>query len=72
MMTREEHLAWAKTRALQYLPDDPTQALASMASDLRKHGELADHVGLELGAMMMFAGLLSCADQVQHYIEGFN
>lgn len=35
-MTRDEHLAWAKQRALEYLPRDPTSALASFMSDVAK------------------------------------
>jgi len=36
-MNRVQHLAWAKKRALEYLPGDPGQAVASMLSDLRKY-----------------------------------
>jgi hypothetical protein len=40
MKTREEHLAWCKERALEYLKDgDITNAIISMASDLNKHPE---------------------------------
>jgi hypothetical protein len=40
-MTREQHLAWAKERALEYLDagHDPAHTAASMISDLRKHEE---------------------------------
>ena len=40
-MTRDEHLAWAKKRALAYLDmeHDVQNAFASMASDLKKHGQ---------------------------------
>jgi hypothetical protein len=37
-MTREEHLAWCRARALEYLPDT-SRALASIMSDLLKHPE---------------------------------
>jgi hypothetical protein len=38
--TREDHLAWCRQRALEYVEaNDPMQAFASMASDLRKHHE---------------------------------
>jgi hypothetical protein len=56
-MTRAEHLAWAKERALEYLPDVP-QAVASFSSDLGKHDELRDHPVKELFAGLLFAGLL--------------
>lgn len=44
-MTRAEHIAWAKARALKYLdgPDpDPANAIASIGSDLIKHDETRD------------------------------
>ena len=72
-MTRAEHLAWAKGRALQYLDvGDITNALGSMISDLRKHDELRDHSAIELGAMMLFGGMLNRTDDVRRFIEGFN
>ncbi len=41
-MNREQHLAWCKGRALQYLDrGDYGQAIASMGSDLGKHEETA-------------------------------
>jgi hypothetical protein len=37
-VTRDEHLAWCKRRALEYVDaGDPTHAVASMASDLKTH-----------------------------------
>ena len=37
-MTRDEHLAWCKRRALEYVgAGDLRQAVASMASDLKTH-----------------------------------
>jgi hypothetical protein len=50
-VTRAEHLAWAKQRALEYLDrGELDNAFASMVSDCRKHPELESHIGLELGA----------------------
>ena len=69
--TRAEHLQWCKDRALEYLPDDPTQAMASMVSDLRKHKETANHPAIELGGMLMFGGHLSRAAEVENWIKGF-
>jgi hypothetical protein len=41
-MTRAEHLAWCKERALEYLDmGDRVNAMASMISDLGKHPETA-------------------------------
>lgn len=71
-MTRHEHLAWAKQRALAYLPGDPGQAMASMVSDLHKHPELEDHCGVDLGAMEMMSGFLQTAEQVRQWIDGFH
>jgi hypothetical protein len=67
--TRAEHLAWCKKRALEYLPNDPQQAFASMASDLRKHDETRGHAGLELGMAMMMSGNMG---DMRKFIEGFN
>lgn len=68
-MTRAEHLKWCKTRALEYLPLDPAQAVTSMLSDLRKHDETK--------GMMDFAAALGIASmkserEARAFIEGFN
>lgn len=67
--TRAEHLAWCKKRALAYLPDDPTGAFTSMASDLNKHEETRGHIGIELGTMMLMTNNLG---DMRDLIEGFN
>lgn len=70
-MTRAKHLAWCKERALAYLPDDPEQAFASMASDLGKHEETRGHAGLEIGLLFMLStGNLGL--NMREFIEGFN
>jgi hypothetical protein len=69
-MTRAEHLAWAKTRALNYV-DDPEQAVASMGSDLGKHDELSGHPGIQLGFMELLAGTMRGREAVRRWIEGF-
>lgn len=72
-MTRAEHLAWAKERALDYVRvSDSQQAFASMASDLSKHDELKDHSALQLGMMMLIGGHLNTDDKMKTFIEGFN
>ena len=71
-MTRAEHLAWCKQRALEYLPHDPQQAFQSMCSDLNKHDETRGHIGVELGMMQMMGGHLDTPDRMRHWIEGFN
>jgi hypothetical protein len=51
-MTRDEHLAWAKKRALEYLDaGDPSQAFTSMLSDLGKHPDTENHVGVRICTM---------------------
>jgi hypothetical protein len=67
-MTRDEHLAFAKERALAYLPDI-TNALSSFVSDMGKHEELQDHAVLGLIAMHIAAGLLD-ERNVRDLIEG--
>lgn len=70
-MTRAEHIAWCKTRALEYVEaGDPGLALASLNSDLSKHPETAGHQALELGARLMLGGFLSKPRDVRNWIEG--
>lgn len=67
-MTRDEHLAWAKQRAHEYVEmGDNQNAIASMLSDLGKHPELARKVEIGLIAAMH----LTTKEQVKHWIEGF-
>lgn len=69
-MTRAEHIAWCKERALQYVDaGDTDQAFASVASDLRKHEETVDHGALTLGSML-FGGHLSTPAKMREFIEG--
>ena len=71
--TKAEHLAWRKKRALEYVDfGDLSNAFASMASDLGKHEETKNHGGIQLGAMMLFAGHLDTAEKMRKFIEGFN
>ncbi len=72
-MTRAEHLAWCKERALEYVTaGDVDQAFASMASDLGKHPETENHMGIQLMTLMFFGGHLRTPDQMRTVIEGFN
>ena len=77
-MTRAEHLAWAKQRALAYLDiGDTSQAVASMVSDMRKHtgsdapydDALAFHPALEPRWVALVA--LGSPQEVRNWIEGF-
>lgn len=72
-MTRDEHMAWCKQRALEYVDRGETvEAVASMLSDLGKHEETKTHMGGTLGTMLLVGGHLSRPDQVRKWIEGFN
>lgn len=69
-MTREEHLAWCKQRALEYVnAGDLPNAVASMASDMNKDARTAVHVCL-VGVGMMEAAK-SNTEGVRRWIEGF-
>lgn len=73
MTSRADHMAWCKKRALAYVDaGDPSQAWASMASDLRKHPATEDHPGVMLGMGLMMTGGMKTAEQVRRFIEGFN
>lgn len=71
-MDRQQHLQWCKDRALEYLPDNPSEAVASMMSDLRNHDELANHIGIEMGMMLLMGGHLESVEKVREWIVGFN
>lgn len=72
-MTRAEHLQWCKDRALEYVKQgDLGNAYASMASDLQKHDETRDHIGIQLGMAEMMTGHLSTPEAMKKFIEGFN
>lgn len=71
-MSRAEHIAWVKIRALGYVDaGDVPQALASYLSDMGKHPE-ADpgHVVRELAASMSAAGRLNTAKAMREFING--
>ena len=76
-MSRDEHLAWCKERALAELESTEDQdrailrALASMASDLRKHPETANHPAIGIVALEFFCGGVPTRKKATEYIEGF-
>lgn len=73
MMTRAEHLAWCKERALEYVDaGDLTNAYASMTSDLTKHPETEKHGAIQLGMMMLMSGHLGTPQKMREFINGFN
>lgn len=73
-MTRDEHLAWAKQRALEYVDaGDLVNAVASMGSDLDKHPETKLD-GAKMGTLMyvaMFRITEGDVQGVREWIEGF-
>lgn len=72
-MTRAEHLAWCKRRALEYVDaGDNGQAFVSMVSDLNKHDETRGHIGIDLGMAMLLGGFLERDSEMRKFIEGFN
>ena len=72
-MTRQEHLDWAKKRALEYVErGDINQAITSIGSDLTKHPETQNHAGIQLGVMMLMAGSIRTQQDARRFIEGFN
>ena len=71
--TRQEHMDWAKKRALEYADSGDSQgAFASMASDLNKHPETQDHLGIQMGFMLLMTGGLNSTHEMRRFIEGFN
>jgi len=67
-LTREEHLSWAKQRALRYVDEgDIAQGITSMLSDLSKHPQLGCEEFLARLGMMA-----STRDEARRWIEGFN
>jgi hypothetical protein len=72
-ITRAEHLAWCKQRALEYVDAGDVQgAFNSMASDMRKHPETANTDVQMLGLMLMMNGHLDDPAKMRRWIEGFN
>ena len=43
-----------------------------MCSDLQKHDDTCNHVGISLGFAQMLGGSLKSTSDVRNFIEGFN
>ena len=72
-MTRDEHLAWCKWRALEYVEiNDLQQAVISMMSDLDKHQETKNHARIMLGTMLLITRKFSTKEEVIKFINEFN
>lgn len=73
LVTRAEHLAWCKERALEYCDQgDWMNAWASMVSDLGKHPETKTHAAIELGGMLLLGGHNTNVQDMREFIEGCN
>ena len=74
-MTRAEHLAWAKDRALEYADQGAVaSAIASLRSDLGKHPDTAASARIvdELMMPLMLTGKFVAPGELRKFIEGFN
>ena len=70
MQDRDEHLAWCKRRALDYLDrGEIREAITSMLSDLNKHPQLGCNPYLAMVGMMAARDLDVGA--ARRFIEGF-
>lgn len=72
-MTREEHIAWTKQRALAELEPGGSGisgAMASVQSDLLKHPDTQGHAAIEVMMLEAMAGGMRTPDQVRHFIDG--
>jgi len=73
--TRDEHLAWCKKRALEYVDSGNfKEALASMLSDLGKHPETQNSqqfCGM-FGLQSYMGGDLRTDESMRKFIEGFD
>ena len=72
-MTRDEHLAWAKKRALEYVDRcDLLGAVASMGSDLAKHEDFQKPAYATLFVMGAMFEVPKGPDAVRRWVKGFN
>ena len=71
MRNRDEHLEWCKERAREYLNQGkPTDAIASIMSDLIKHPEF---VGLAeaMTPLGIFYAMNNDLEGARRFVEGF-
>ncbi|MEK7138431.1 MAG: hypothetical protein AAB787_02895 [Patescibacteria group bacterium] len=72
-MNRSEHVAWCKSRALDYVyAGDLSSAFKSLVSDLGKHSGTADHAAIGLGTALLAGGHLATRERMQKFIEDVN
>ena len=72
-MTRNEHLAWCKKRAHEYLDrGDIPNAITSMLSDLSKHEETESSSHGIFAQLGMIAVMSNDPREAARFIDGFN
>ena len=72
-ISRKDHLAMCKSRALECIErGDSGAAFNSMLSDMSKHDETRDHIGLKLGIGLMMLPCGMTTAEIKSWIEGFN
>ncbi len=73
-MTRQEHLDWCKTRAIEEMDysGKPSDAVVSMMSDLRKHPDTSSETLQSLCTMMLMGGQIKTRQDAVKFINGFH
>ena len=70
--TREEHMAWCKKRALEYVDRGELHyAVASMASDLTKHPETTKSANAFLVQIALLDVMNDDVGAVRKWVNGF-
>jgi hypothetical protein len=75
VVTRAEHLAWAKQRALEYADQGDTgSAMSSLTQDLALHPETKESCSVVAELMMPLAmtGEFEKPGELRKFIEGFS
>lgn len=71
-LTRAQHIEWCKQRALELVETgDLEEAFKSMLSDLTKHPETVQHVGIHIGIQQKMSGTLNTKEALVEFINGF-
>ena len=72
-MTRQEHIEWAKKRAIEEMDyyKDPTKAIVSMMSDLGKHQETNNEGLKSLCMMTLLTKPKISRQEVINFLNGF-
>ena len=69
-MTRDQHLAWCKARAREYIEiGEIRQAVTSMMCDLAKHDDIV--ISSETAVLSFEVMLSNDRDKAQRFIDGF-